>query len=85
MPSPSRRRAIRRAAAIVAALVTTAACVPGGDVDQAQLMLDLNDVMNEMRQENAVLQDQIDGLREDLARQDTLIRRIANLNGLTVP
>lgn len=60
-------------------------CSPGGDIQQAELMMDLNDLMNEMRQETAVLQDQIDALREDVARQDTLIRRMANLNGLALP
>lgn len=76
----------RAAALIVLSAMLAAGCVPAtSNIDQAQLMLDLGDAISAMREDNVVLQEQIDSLRTALARNDTLLARVAALNGLGVP
>jgi hypothetical protein len=56
-----------------------AACSPGAastDSTLGQTVLDLGDAVNALRQESALLQEQVDSLRTQVARQDTLIRRL---------
>lgn len=54
----------------------------GDEVSQAQLLLDLGDALSELRGQDAMLQDQVDSLRGALARQDTLILRLAAATGV---
>ena len=76
----------RRGAAARAALLALAACAPGaGNENMAQQVIELGDALNDVRQENSALQEQIDSLRTQLARQDTIVRRVANLAGVPVP
>jgi hypothetical protein len=46
------------------------------------VIVDLTDAVNDLRQENALLQGQIDSLRMEVARQDTLVRRMAASVGI---
>jgi len=55
------------------------------DLYIAQALVDIQDVMNEMRQTTYELQDRVDSLRFVVARQDTVVRQLANLAGVAVP
>lgn len=85
--TPPARRALRASglALALAAGAAGAACTgvsPQQDVSTAQVVVDLTDAVNELRQENAVLQGQIDSLRIEVARQDTLVRQMAGAMGV---
>jgi hypothetical protein len=58
---------------------------PAADVATGQMMLELTDAINQMRQDNALLQAQVDSLRDAVARQDTVIAKIATAAGVAVP
>ena len=87
------REPSRRARALPAILAATvlglgaAGCVasPSAEIAQAELLLDISDAVNALRSENASLQDQVDLLEATVARQDTLLRRLAAVNGVAVP
>src|SRR5438132_13214609 len=52
---------------------------------QANIAQALNDVGNELaaqRQDMATLQDEIDSLRQAMAHQDTIIKRLINVTGI---
>ena len=67
-------------------LASAAACYQApADMAQAEMLLDISDAMNDLRTENAILQDQIDSLYGMVARQDTLVRRMADQIGIPVP
>jgi len=65
---------------------TLASCNPvaQGDVPTGQALIELGDALNGMREENALLQAQVDSLRDVVARQDTLLRRLAGAAGIPV-
>ncbi len=73
----------------VAVLMAGAGCTqltnPGADVELQQSLYDLQDLLVQMREETALLQSQVDSLSFVVARQDTSLRRIANLIGAPVP
>lgn len=58
---------------------------PSRDASQGQMMLDLADALNQMRDQSASLQDQLDSLREVVYQQDTVIRKLALAAGIPVP
>jgi hypothetical protein len=62
-------------------------CLPPSqqDLQTAQALVELGDAMNEIRLMLGDVQDQIDSLKMVAARQDTVIRQLANLAGVTVP
>lgn len=68
----------------VAALAAAPACVgnPSSDVAMAEAINEIGNELSLLRDENAVLQSQVDSLRGALARQDTLLRQVANLAGI---
>jgi hypothetical protein len=45
----------------------------------------MGDELNNSRQETAVMHEQIDSLRIMVARQDTLLRQLAGMAGVSVP
>ena len=72
--------------AILLAAVSVASCTASpADVNTAQQLTDIADAMNALRQDNAILQDQIDSLRTVAARQDTIITRLAAQAGIPIP
>lgn len=83
---PVRPRALALAALLAAAsLAGTAGCVrlPSNDnISQGQLLLELSDALGELRGQDAMLQEQVDSLRAVVARQDTLLARLANATGV---
>ena len=58
---------------------------PQAELSTAQAMLDLNSAIIQLREENAMMQWQIDSLIGVAARQDTALRHVANLVGVTLP
>ncbi len=87
-----RRRHQRRqqAGLLVAAMVVAAAGCGGGlptpsrDAAQAQTMLDLAETLNQIRDQSAGLQEQVDSLRETVVRQDTIIHQLALAAGISI-
>ena len=55
------------------------------DIQQAEALLQLGDGLNEMRTQVGDIQAQVDSLRSIVARQDTIIRQLANLAGVQAP
>lgn len=83
------RRAIRRGPATALLLVLPAAataCIgdPTVDAATAEAIHEIGNELGMLRDENAQLQFQVDSLRGALARQDTLLRQIANLSGIPI-
>lgn len=84
---------MRRARLLARCLTLSASTLAGGacsvpsrsDLEVAQSVNDLGDVVNAIRQDYGVLADQVDSLRFIVARQDTLLRQLANLAGVAVP
>lgn len=79
--------AIRRLASIPAAvLLGLAACIgsPTADPAMAEAINEIGNELGMLRDENAQLQFQVDSLRGALARQDTLLRQVANLAGVPI-
>lgn len=84
-----RRRRVAALAVLVLS-VSAAACngvlpAPSSEASQGQAMMDLTDVLNQIRDQSAGLQDQVDSLREVVYHQDTIIRQLAQNAGITVP
>lgn len=50
-----------------------------------ETVLQLGDAVSTLQQENAILQEQVDSLRTAVAKQDTALRRFANLAGMPLP
>ena len=75
--------------AIVPVLATAiASCQPPQPAALETLgetVLQLGDAISMLQQENAILQEQMDSLRVAVAKQDTALRRFANLAGMPLP
>lgn len=77
----------RRLASIPAAvLLGLTACIgsPTADPAMAEAINEIGNELGMLRDENAQLQFQVDSLRGALARQDTLLRQVANLSGVPI-
>ena len=55
------------------------------NVNTAELLVETQEVVLGLREELAAFQDQIDSLRVELNRQDSLLRQLANLQGMPMP
>lgn len=74
---------MRHVACAFALVLVCAACPASrADVAISEQIIQLGDGLNDLRQENAVLQQQVDSLRLVVARQDTVVRQLANLAGV---
>jgi hypothetical protein len=58
---------------------------PQSEMQTGQAMLDLNQAIVDLGETNAMMQAQVDSLREVVARQDTMLRLIAAQVGVSVP
>jgi hypothetical protein len=70
---------------VVVGLAALAACggpLTTGDTTLAETVIDMSNVLLAVREETALLQAQVDSLREQMARQDTVVRRLASMAGL---
>ena len=76
-----------RSVAIVGLGVTIAGCgmTEQPPVNTAELLVETQEVVASLREELAGFQDQIDSLHTTLAYQDSLIRVLANLQGMPLP
>ena len=74
---------MRRAVSVLVLSMTLSACPASrADVAISEQIIQLGDGLNDLRQDNAVLQQQVDSLCRFVARQDTVIRQLANLAGM---
>lgn len=86
-PRTAHRLAARgRVATLVAiaaiSLVAATACSggmpsPTSELNSGQAVMDLGSLVGELREENAMMQAQIDSLRSAVAYQDTIVRQLA--------
>ncbi len=76
-----------RPCAVLSVLALSVACTPPSqqDLQSAQALSELGESFNDVRLEQQQLQDQVDSLKFVLARQDSVIRTLANLAGVQVP
>jgi len=74
---------MRRAVSmLVLSIMLTACPASRADVAISEQIIQLGDGLNDLRQDNAVLQQQVDSLSLIVARQDSVIRQLANLAGM---
>jgi hypothetical protein len=74
---------MRRVALVLVLALGLAACPASrADIAISEQIIQLGDGLNDLRQENAVLQQQVDSLILVVAKQDTVIRQLANLSGV---
>lgn len=66
----------------LAPLVACGSPQAGGDTTLAETLIDMGDAIIAVREETALLQSQVDSLREQMARQDTVLRRLAAMAGM---
>ena len=58
---------------------------PRAEANIAQAMTEVGTTLTMVQQDYALLQSQVDSLREVVARQDTIIGRLASLAGMPLP
>ena len=73
------------AIALIATAVTACPPDPVAQADAAQLITEMSEAIAQLQQDNAALQTQMDSLRIVVARQDTLIARLAAVTGVPLP
>jgi hypothetical protein len=74
-------------ALLVVAFATLGSCSGpriSGDTTVAETLIDMSDALVALREETALLQAQVDSLREQMARQDTVLRRLASMAGVPI-
>ena len=78
---PQRNRAARALLTLTLAAFPAMTCQAGtqNDIAVGQMMLDLTDAVNALREETSLLQFQVDSLRTQAAQQDTLLRQLSQL------
>jgi hypothetical protein len=75
-----------RTAIIFAAVLLLSSCRdPRAEANIAQAMTDVGTQLSAMQQDYAILQSQVDSLRTVVARQDTILGRLASMAGLPMP
>lgn len=72
---------------LVVVAVAAGACYqdPNDQLDQAQQTMDLQATLEELANKTTELQFGFDSLRNEVARQDSTIRKLANLAGVAYP
>lgn len=70
---------------VVLGTVSCQASQPAALEGIGETVLQLGDAVSTLQMENALLQEQLDSLRIAVARQDTALRRFANLAGMPMP
>lgn len=73
---------LRALGAIALVLICSACPASRADIAISEQIIQLGDGLNDLRQENAVLQQQVDSLSLVIAKQDTVLRQLANLAGV---
>lgn len=73
-----------RSVLVLTALVLVSCRDPRAEANIAMAMTEVGMTVNQMQQDAAMLQWQVDSLRQVVARQDTLISRLASHVGLPI-
>lgn len=74
---------MRKSILVVAATLLASSCRdPRAEANIAQAMTDVGTQLSAMQQDYAILQSEVDSLRGVVARQDTIIGRLASMAGL---
>ena len=55
------------------------------DIDNAQAIQEFSSAFTQLQNDQALMQEQIDSLKFILIRQDSVLRTLANLAGVSVP
>ena len=55
---------------------------PSADAATAEMLTEFSNQLAALNQDHAELQNQVDSLRSVVARQDTVVRRLANMAGV---
>ena len=71
--------------ACLVALAAGCSALGGASPETAQALIDLGQGLNDLQQQVGTLQEQSDSLRIVVARQDALVRQLANLAGVPIP
>jgi hypothetical protein len=83
MSITSRRSALLRGGCVALVLALAAGCrSPQSDAYLVEQMRQMADELNASRQQTSDLQTQLDSLRSVVARQDTLLTRLAGMAGV---
>jgi hypothetical protein len=69
---------------LAAALLLGGCRDPRAEANIAQAMIDVGTQLSAMQQDYSILQGELDSLRTVVARQDTIIGRLASLAGLPI-
>ena len=70
---------------LVAAVLLASCRDPRAEANIAQAMLDVGTELSALQQDYAILQSELDSLRSVVARQDTVLARLASMAGLPLP
>ena len=74
-----------RIAITLAALLLLSSCRdPRAEANIAQAMTEVGTTISQMQQDYGLLQGEVDSLRQVVARQDTIIGKLATLAGLPI-
>ena len=73
---------MRKSVVACAALALSACRDPRAEANIAQAMTDVGTQITSLQQDYAILQSEVDSLRLVVARQDTVIGRLASMAGL---
>lgn len=72
-----------KAALLAACALALLSCRdPRAEANIAQAMIDVGTQISAMQQDYSLLQGEVDSLRQVVARQDTIINRLASMAGL---
>ncbi len=85
MPRPRTFALLASLAAVAAAGCRGGGGIANADMNTGQTIIELTDAVTSLQQRNAEMQGQIDSLQRALARQDTLVTRLAAAGGVAVP
>ena len=75
---------MRRTLLILAALAGLSCRDPRAEANIAQAMMEVGTTITQIQQDLGDLHNQVDSLKEVAAKQDTVIRQLANLAGLQI-
>ena len=70
---------------LLAAAMSACGMTEQPSVNTAELLVETQEVVSGLREELASFQTQIDSLRVELTRQDSLLRQMATLQGMPMP
>lgn len=73
---------MRRTLILFAAMAGLGCRDPRAEANIAQAMMEVGSTLSELRQDVGELHNRVDSLRDVAARQDTVIRQLANLAGV---